>query len=69
MSKKKKDIIIQPTPDDICDDQSLRSDIIRHVNVFGFCDVIPNVVEAYRSKARRFNKEADLLEKTFRKVR
>ena len=64
MTKRKKKInIIQNTPDDMLDDTSFQQQIIQHVNAFGFCHVIDNVVEAYRTQARRFNKQADELEK------
>lgn len=62
---KKKPVIIKSTPEDMMEDISLQSAIIQHVNTFGFYHVIDNVVEAYRSKARRFNKMADELEKKF----
>ena len=65
-SKKKKDNIIKPTPSDFVDDASFQRSIVQHVDVFGFYDVIPNVIEAYRQKARRFNKQANELEKRFR---
>ena len=66
---KTKDNIIKPTPSDFVDDASFQRQIVLHVDVFGFCDVIPNVIEAYRQKARRFNKQADELEKKYLKVK
>lgn len=68
MSKKKVNII-KDTPDDITDDASLQHQIIQHVNAFGFCHVIDNVIEAYRVRARRFNKQADEIEKRFQRAR
>ncbi|KKM69379.1 hypothetical protein LCGC14_1451490 [marine sediment metagenome] len=69
MAKKKKQEqnIIQPTPDDFVDDMSLHNSIIHHVKQFGFCDVVANVIEAYREQARRYNKEADKLEEAAKK--
>lgn len=69
MAKKKlKPDIIKPTPSgDFVDDASFQREIVRHVDVFGFYDVIGNIIEAYRVKARRFNKEADKLEKLTQK--
>lgn len=63
MTRKKKDIVIKATPDDTMDDNSFQNCVIQHVNAFGFEQVIPNIIEAYRVRARRFNKRADELEK------
>ncbi len=66
MAKKKRIInIIKDTPLGIVEDISLQNDIIQHINAFGFGDVIDNVIEAYRGRARRFNKQANELENKF----
>ena len=67
MSKKKKPTIIKDTPEDFADDHSLQGNILQHVNVYGFCDVVPNVIEAYRTRARRLNRHADALEKMYKR--
>ena len=67
MSKKKKPTIIKDTPEDFVDDYSLQSNILQHVNINGFCDVVPNVIEGYRKKARRLNRHADALEKMYKR--
>lgn len=67
MGKKKKPTIIKDTPEDFVDDHSLQGHIIQHVQAFGFCDVVPNVIEAYRTRARRLNRHADALEKMYKR--
>jgi hypothetical protein len=62
---KKKPTIIKDTPEDIMGDISLQNYIVNHVNAFGFENVIDNIVEGYRARARKFNKKADELEKKF----
>ncbi len=69
MSKKKKPDTIKDAPDDIMSDISLQNNIIEHINAFGFTHVIDNVIEAYRRRARRFNKMAEELEKQFKRSR
>lgn len=65
---KKKPVIIKETPEDgFVDDQSFQNMILNHVKVFGFHDVVGNIIEAYRQNARRYNKQADELEKQFNK--
>ncbi len=66
MAKKKVDII-KDTPDDIVDDASFQNQVRHHVQVFGFSDVVNNVIETYRCEARRYNREADKLEKQMQK--
>lgn len=65
--KKKKPTIIKDTQEDIVDDHGLQGQILNHVTVYGFCDVVPNVIEAYRTRARRLNKHADALEKMYKR--
>ncbi len=60
---KKIENIIKNAPDDIMDDSGLQNAIINHVQAFGFCQVIDNIIEAYRVQARRYNKQAEKLEK------
>lgn len=62
---KPKEQIIKAPPDAqvVCDDVSFQNHIILHVKVFGFADVVTNIIEAYRGEARRYNKAADALEK------
>ncbi|KKN77611.1 hypothetical protein LCGC14_0358860 [marine sediment metagenome] len=67
MSKKKKPTIIKDTPEDFVYDHSLQNHIIQHVNVYGFCDIVPNAIEAYRTRARRLNRHADALEKMYKR--
>ena len=64
MAKIKQDIIKQP-PDDkeVVLDYSFQNTVLHYTEVFGFSEVILNVIEAYRSNARKYNKEADRLEK------
>lgn len=64
---KEKSTVIKDTPADILDDQSFQNAVMQHVNAFGFENVIENVVEAYRGRARRLNKKADELEKQFKR--
>ena len=64
---KKKPTIIKDTPEDIVDDTSLQGNILKHVQAFGFCDVVPNVIEAYRVRVRRLNRHADALEKMYKR--
>lgn len=68
MANRKKDNIIQGTPGDgFVDDATFQNSIRRHVEAFGFSDAVGNIVECYRCQARRYNKEADRLEKQMKK--
>ncbi len=61
----KKQNIIKEAPDgkETVLDYGFQNTILGHTKAFGFEDVIINVIEAYRSYARRYNAEADRLEK------
>lgn len=65
MAKKKKQDIIKEAPNgqDVVLDYSFQNAIVNHTKAFGFSDVMINVIEAYRSKARKYNAEANRLEK------
>lgn len=62
---KKKPNVIKEAPDgkEVVLDYSFQHTIIHHTQSFGFATVMVNVIEAYRSNARRYNAEADRLEK------
>ncbi len=62
--KKTKQVIIKNEPDcsEVVLDCALQCAILTHVATFGFSDTILNVVEAYRTQARRYNEAADKLE-------
>ncbi len=67
MNKKKQDIIKQP-PDakEVVLDCSFQHTVIRHTQAFGFDSVVVNIIEAYRSNARKYNKEANSLEQALK---
>jgi len=67
MAQKKQDIIKkQPDPKEVCLDYSFQHAVIRHAQAFGFSTVMLNVIEAYRSNARKYNKEANRLEQALK---
>lgn len=65
MAKKiKKQDVIKPKPDEreVCIDYSFMHSVTTHAHTFGLPSVLINIVEAYRSNARKYNKEAERIE-------
>ena len=68
-TRKQKENVIKGSPDerDVVINNALISSIVSHVQVYGFSEVITNVIEAYRMEARKYNNEAEKLDKCLKK--
>ena len=67
-TKKKQENIIKEEPDGnvVLLDHGLMNSIRLHTCSFGFRQVVPNVIEAYRREARKYNAEAEKLEQALK---
>ena len=67
--KSKEPNVIQEPPDEslFVKNHGLMSCVESHVSAYGFAEIVPNIIEAYRHQARRYNAEAEKLENMWKK--